>query len=54
MPYALMPIQNLAGIMTETIKKLWNVFFCVPVVMLSDGIDNIVRFMGQLLPSFYR
>ena len=50
---ALLLIQKLAGIITELIKKLWNLF-SMPVDILSEGIFNIVKFIGQLLSTFYR
>ena len=53
MPYAIMPVQNLARIMTETIKKLWNAF-SVPVALPRDGVYNVVKFIRQLLTPFYR
>ena len=53
MLYAFLPIQKLAGIITELIKKLWNLF-SVLVDMLSEGIFNVVKFIGQLLSTFYR
>ena len=46
-------IQKLAGIITELIKQLWNLF-SIPVDMLSEGIFNMVKFIGQLLSAFYR
>ena len=52
MLYAFLPIQKLAGIITELIKKLWNLF-SVLVDMLSEGIFNVVKFLGQLLSTFY-
>ena len=53
MLYALLPTQKLAGIITELNKKLWNLF-SVPVDMLSEGIFNIMKFIGLLLSMFYR
>ena len=53
MLYALLPIQKLAGIIIELNKKLWNLF-SVPVDMLSEGIFNIMKFIGLLLSMFYR